>query len=384
MIKLTGLTKRYPGRSVTANAVDGIDLDIPEGKLVTLLGPSGCGKTTTLRLIAGLERADQGVIEIGGQVVSDPARGVFVGAAPAPDRHRVPVVRDLAAHDRAENVMFPLRVTGRAPQEVSRPDTAMQALDIGRPGRLRRPPGAGAVRWAAAAGRAGARARPRAQGAPARRAAEQPRQGPARPDARRDPRGATAARHHHRVRHPRPGRGAGRLRRRRRDERRARDRARPPAGDLHLPAGRVHRPLPRRVQQPGGRRRVGRPQRRDGRVRRTIDASAAHCGNAASGDGSACSCGRRASGCRAGGTATMPGPARSSSASTTATAGTTTSGSATKCSRSGVPGEESASPTATRCSWSPIRRAAIVMSGGRVAGRPDEPAAGARPRSRAR
>jgi ABC-type multidrug transport system ATPase subunit len=73
MIKLTGLTKRYPGRSVTANAVDGIDLDIPEGKLVTLLGPSGCGKTTTLRLIAGLERADAGVVEIGGQVVSDPA-----------------------------------------------------------------------------------------------------------------------------------------------------------------------------------------------------------------------------------------------------------------------------------------------------------------------
>ena len=54
MIKLTGVVKRYRGRSVTANAVDGIDLDIPEGKLVTLLGPSGCGKTTTLRLIAGL------------------------------------------------------------------------------------------------------------------------------------------------------------------------------------------------------------------------------------------------------------------------------------------------------------------------------------------
>ena len=30
MIKLTGLTKRYPGRSVTTNAVDGIDLEIPK------------------------------------------------------------------------------------------------------------------------------------------------------------------------------------------------------------------------------------------------------------------------------------------------------------------------------------------------------------------
>ena len=77
MIKLTGLTKRYPGRTVTANAVDGLDLDIPEGKLVALLGPSGCGKTTTLRMIAGLERNDRGTIEIDGKVASDPAPRVF-------------------------------------------------------------------------------------------------------------------------------------------------------------------------------------------------------------------------------------------------------------------------------------------------------------------
>ena len=80
MIKLTGLIKRYPGRTVTANAVDGLDLEIPEGKLVSLLGPSGCGKTTTLRMIAGLERNNGGVIEIDGKVVSDPSRRVFLGA----------------------------------------------------------------------------------------------------------------------------------------------------------------------------------------------------------------------------------------------------------------------------------------------------------------
>ncbi|HEU0239807.1 MAG TPA: ABC transporter ATP-binding protein [Micromonosporaceae bacterium] len=130
MIKLTGLTKRYPGRSVTSNAVDGIDLDIPEGKLVTLLGPSGCGKTTTLRLIAGLERADRGVIEIGGQIVSDPQHGVFIGA------HRRPigiVFQSYAIWPHMtviDNVMFPLRVSKPRPKKSDARETAMAALDL--------------------------------------------------------------------------------------------------------------------------------------------------------------------------------------------------------------------------------------------------------------
>ena len=52
-------------------AVDGISLEIPDESFTVLVGPSGCGKTTTLRLIAGLERATDGTIEIGEQVVND-------------------------------------------------------------------------------------------------------------------------------------------------------------------------------------------------------------------------------------------------------------------------------------------------------------------------
>jgi iron(III) transport system ATP-binding protein len=130
MIKLTGLAKRYPGRSVTANAVDGIDLAVPEGKLVTLLGPSGCGKTTTLRLIAGLERADRGVIEIGGQVVSDPEHRVFV----SPHRRPIGIVFQSYAiwpHMTViENVMFPLRVSRPRPKRSAARQAAMQTLDL--------------------------------------------------------------------------------------------------------------------------------------------------------------------------------------------------------------------------------------------------------------
>jgi iron(III) transport system ATP-binding protein len=130
MIKLTGLTKRYPGRTVTANAVDGLDLDIPEGKLVALLGPSGCGKTTTLRMIAGLERNDRGTIEIDGKVASDPSRGIFVGA----DKRPIGIVFQSYAiwphMTVAQNVMFPLRVGKPRVSRAAAHERALEALDM--------------------------------------------------------------------------------------------------------------------------------------------------------------------------------------------------------------------------------------------------------------
>jgi iron(III) transport system ATP-binding protein len=60
-VRLTRLAKRYGG----VTAIKPLDLVIEAGTLVTLLGPSGCGKTTLLRLIAGLEAASEGEIQIG-------------------------------------------------------------------------------------------------------------------------------------------------------------------------------------------------------------------------------------------------------------------------------------------------------------------------------
>lgn len=65
-MRLERITKRF-GRVV---AVDDLSLEVPAGKLVTLLGPSGCGKTTTLRIVAGLERPDQGRVWIGEEDVT--------------------------------------------------------------------------------------------------------------------------------------------------------------------------------------------------------------------------------------------------------------------------------------------------------------------------
>jgi putative spermidine/putrescine transport system ATP-binding protein len=65
-IRVRGLTKRFG----SVLAVDAVDLDIARGEFFTMLGPSGSGKTTTLRLIAGFERPDEGRIELAGRDVA--------------------------------------------------------------------------------------------------------------------------------------------------------------------------------------------------------------------------------------------------------------------------------------------------------------------------
>lgn len=65
-IEVKKITKKY-GEFV---AVRDADLSVKAGEVVCLLGPSGCGKTTTLRMIAGLERATDGEVIIGGHSVN--------------------------------------------------------------------------------------------------------------------------------------------------------------------------------------------------------------------------------------------------------------------------------------------------------------------------
>ena len=57
-------------------AVDGVDLDVPQGSITAVLGPSGCGKTTLLRLVAGFSSPDAGTIAFDDRVVAGAGRPV--------------------------------------------------------------------------------------------------------------------------------------------------------------------------------------------------------------------------------------------------------------------------------------------------------------------
>lgn len=66
-LALRSLTKSYGSTQV----LHGVSLDVADGEFVVFVGPSGCGKSTTLRLIAGLEEATSGIIEIGDREVNN-------------------------------------------------------------------------------------------------------------------------------------------------------------------------------------------------------------------------------------------------------------------------------------------------------------------------
>lgn len=91
-------------------AVNDFDLTVKDGEFVSLLGPSGCGKTTSLRMIAGFERATEGEIYIGEHCVSSSTKNTFV----PPEKRDIGMVFQSYAvwpHMTVkENVAYPLKI----------------------------------------------------------------------------------------------------------------------------------------------------------------------------------------------------------------------------------------------------------------------------------
>ncbi|MFB6167403.1 MAG: ABC transporter ATP-binding protein [Haloferacaceae archaeon] len=112
VLELDDVSKSFGSERV----IEDMSLSVAEGEILTLLGPSGCGKTTTLRLVAGLDRPDEGSVRLHGETVS------------GPDTHVQPEDRDVGVVFQefalfphltaAENVAFGLEGMDEADREA--------------------------------------------------------------------------------------------------------------------------------------------------------------------------------------------------------------------------------------------------------------------------
>ena len=126
LVKVRGLHFAHGTRVI----YDGIDLDIPRGKVVSIMGPSGTGKTTLLRLIGGQWKPKAGSIEVDGQAVETLNRKQLFKL-----RKRMgmlfqngALLTDLTIFD---NVAFPLREHTQLPESMIRTLVLMKLNAVG-------------------------------------------------------------------------------------------------------------------------------------------------------------------------------------------------------------------------------------------------------------
>ena len=122
-LEVTGITKAFNGTPIVRD----LSFQAESGEIITLLGPSGCGKTTSLRLVAGFEKPDQGEIRINNQIVAN--RQSFI---PAEKRRVGMVFQDYALFphlDVAGNVTFGLN--GQQKNKSKRADEMLELVGLG-------------------------------------------------------------------------------------------------------------------------------------------------------------------------------------------------------------------------------------------------------------
>jgi polar amino acid transport system ATP-binding protein len=133
MVRVRGLVKRFGHDTV----LNGIDLDVARGEVITLIGQSGSGKSTFLRCLNALETIDGGVIEVDGELIGLELRGDALVRLPERrirrQRARIGMIFQqfnlFPGMTVLENIVEgPVRVLGRPREEVLREARELLAL----------------------------------------------------------------------------------------------------------------------------------------------------------------------------------------------------------------------------------------------------------------
>lgn len=118
-IQIDDVQVRFTSATGSVTAVDGISQQVPPRSFVSIVGPSGCGKSTLLAVIAGLQRATAGTVDIDGRRVTGPDRDIGV------------VFQEdstLPWRDVRENVEFAMQIAGVPKAE--RRQRAQDAIEL--------------------------------------------------------------------------------------------------------------------------------------------------------------------------------------------------------------------------------------------------------------
>jgi len=119
-VSVRGLVRSFREAGRTVEVLRGVELDLAPGELVAVVGPSGSGKSTLLHLLGGLDRPDEGSIEVGGRRVDrlDPAeRARFRNRTVGFVFQFHQLLSDFTA---LENVALPGRIAGLPAEQLER------------------------------------------------------------------------------------------------------------------------------------------------------------------------------------------------------------------------------------------------------------------------
>ncbi|MBB5956937.1 putative ABC transport system ATP-binding protein [Saccharothrix tamanrassetensis] len=126
-LRVVGVRRSFEHAGGPVHVLRGVDLEVAAGELVTLSGPSGSGKSALLTVLSGFDRADEGTVELCGEVMTTPPTWQRCALLP----QALSLAGELTL---AENVALPLRLgtaAGSGPVDVSRVAELLAELGIG-------------------------------------------------------------------------------------------------------------------------------------------------------------------------------------------------------------------------------------------------------------